>query len=170
MKAVAVAALALGVMLVGSLPARAEYRAYELEITDILDCRINQREKCKQLRVRTAMSPDLYVRVNGGEQRIGAVLLATWVCRGDTSGFSQVCPRPAARKPRFAVGDEVQVRLKDHVTEGWKGKIELAYFQGSVSANVYGVRFAERQQVFARYFEKDLAKATPPSPQSEPPQ
>ncbi len=169
MKAMAVAALALGVMLVGSLPARAEYRAYELEITDILDCRINQREKCKRLRVRTAMSPDLYVRVNGGEQRIGAVLLATWVCRGDTSGFTQVCPRPAAREPKFAVGDAVQVRLKNHVTEGWKGKIELAYFQGAVSANVYGVRFAERQQVFARYFEKDLAKAAP-SPQSEPPQ
>ena len=169
MKAVAVAALLLGVMLAGSLPARAEYRAYELEITDILDCVINQREKCKQLRVRTAMSPDLYVRMNGGEQRLGVVLLATWVCWGDTSGFAQVCPRPAARKPKFAVGDEVQVRLKKHVTEGWKGKIEVAYFQRAINANVYGVRFAERQQVFARYFEKDLAKAAN-SPQSEPPQ
>ena len=59
MKAVAVAVLALGMMLVGSLPARAEFRAYELEITDILDCVINKREKCKRLRVRTAMSPDL---------------------------------------------------------------------------------------------------------------
>ncbi len=169
MKAMAAGALALGMMLIGSLPARAEFRAYELEITDILDCRINQREECKRFQVRTAMSPDLYVRVNGGEQRIGAVLLATWVCRGDTSGFTQVCPRPAARKPKFAVGDEVQVRLKNHVTEGWKGKVELAYFQRGVSANVYGVRFDDRQRVFARYFEKDLAKAGP-STQNEPPQ
>lgn len=152
-------ALLAGLLAAAAAPARAEYRAYELEVTDILDCRLNQREKCKRFRVRTAMSPPLYTRTHGGEERIGVILLATWMCRGDTSNFDPVCPMPPPREPKFAVGDEVVVRLKKHITEGWRGKVEVAYHQASISANVYGVRFAERQQVYARYFEKDLAKA-----------
>lgn len=142
-------------------PVRAEYRAYELEVTDIFDCRLNKREQCKTFRVRTAMNPDLYARTHGGEQRIGVIMLATWVCYGDTSGYRQVCPLPPPVKPRFSVGDEVTVRLAKHITEGWQGKVEVAYFQHSVNANIYGVRFADRQQVYARYFEKDLAKTAP---------
>ena len=149
----------------GLLPAlgsaHAEYRAHELEVTDLLDCTINKREKCKRFQVRTAMAPDLYVRTHGGQERIGVVLLATWMCRGDTSGFRSVCPRPPARKAKFAVGDEVAVALEKHITQGWRGRVEIAYYQRAISSNVYGVRFAGRQDVYARYFEKDLRKAAP---------
>ncbi len=146
-----------------ALPAWAEFRAYELEVTDILECRLKKREQCKSLRVLTSMAPDLYTRTHGGPGRIGAVMMATWVCWGDTSNFRAVCPRPPPRKPRFAVGDEVSVRLRQHITEGWRGKVEIAYFQRSVSSNVYGVRFADRQGVYARYFEKDLTKPGAPA-------
>lgn len=163
----AFAALAL----LGALPAHGEYRAHELEIIDILDCKLNKREKCKRFQVRTAMAPDLYMRTHGGQERIGVILLATWICRGDTSRFRAVCPRPPPRKPKFSVGDTVRVRLKQHITEGWRGKVELAYYQGFLSSNVYGVRFADRQDVYARYFEKDLGKSLQKSgaPTSPPP-
>ncbi len=160
----------LGLFLLAITPAgaaRAEYRAHELEVTDIMDCRLNKREKCKRLRVRTAMNPELYARTHGGEERIGVVLLATWICRGDTSNFQPVCPMPPPRKPKFAVGDEVVIRLKKHITEGWRGKVEVAYYQRAINSNVFGVRFAERRQVYARYFEKDLAKSTPAPPKAK---
>ncbi len=150
--------LAAGMLFLGDGSARAEYRAHELEVTDMLDCRLNKREKCKSFQILTAMNPDLYVRTHGGRGRIGVILLATWVCGGDTSGFRAVCPRPAPRKPKFAAGDEVEVRLEKHITQGWRGRVEIAYFQRSVGSNVYGVRFAGRQEVYARYFEKDLRK------------
>ncbi len=148
----------------------AEFRAHELEVTELLDCRINKREKCKRFQVTTAMTPDLYVRTHGGQDRIGVILLATWMCYGDTSGFRSVCPRPPARKPRFSVGDEVEIRLEKHITQGWRGRVEIAYYQRAVTANVYGVRFPGRQEVYARYFEKDLKKATPAAAAPKPSQ
>ena len=160
-------ALACAVALLAAGTAYGEFRAHELEVIDLLDCRLNKREKCKRFQVRTAMAPDLYVRTHGGEERIGVILLATWMCRGDTSGFRSVCPRPPPRKPRFAVGDEVLIKLEKHITEGWRGKVEIAYYQQAVSSNVYGVRFQERQQVYARYFEKDLAKAGGAAPEKK---
>ena len=103
--------------------------------------------------------------------RIGVVLLATWMCYGDTSNYSPVCPRPAPRAAKFGTGDEVKIRLSKHITDGWEGSVEVAYYQRSVSSNVYGIRFADRQNVYARYFEKDLVKlAGEVAPQSEPPQ
>ncbi len=152
-------ALPVLLLLLGAGAAFGEYRAHELEVTDIIDCRLKTREQCKRFRVLTSMMPDLYTRTHGGSERIGVVLLATWMCRGDTSKFRAVCPRPAPRKPRFAIGDEVSVRLKQHITEGWRGKVEVAYYQRSVNSNVYGIRFADRKAVYARYFEKDLMKA-----------
>ena len=143
--------------------ARAEYRAYELEVTDILDCQLNKREKCRRFRVSTAMSPSLYVSTHGGQERIGVVMLATWMCWGDTSDYRAVCPIPAPRKPVYKVGDDVTIKLAKHITDGWKGKVEVAYYQRSVNANVYGIRFEDRKGVYSRYFEKDLTKiqATP---------
>jgi len=146
-------------LLFGVAPAYAEYRAYELEVVDIFDCQLKQRKNCKKFRVSTSMNPSLYAGTHGGSQRIGVVMVATWMCRGDTSGYRDVCPMPAAKKPKFNVGDDVQIALKKHITEGWKGKIEVAYFQRSINANVYGVRFSDRKDVYARYFEKDLVKA-----------
>lgn len=146
-------------LLLGPGSALAEYRAYELEVTDIVECRLKKREKCRRIRVLSSFAPDLYTRTHGGEDRIGVVLMATWMCHGNTSNFRAVCPRPVARKPRFSVGDEVSVRLKEHITEGWRGKVEIAYYQRSINSNIYGIRFAGRQDVYARYFEKDLAKA-----------
>jgi len=167
--ACAAAALAWASLL--AAPARAEYRAYELEVVDRYDCAINKRETCKRFQVRTSMSPDVYARTHGGEARIGVVLLATWMCRGDTSRYRPVCPRPQPVEPRFNVGDTVRIQLDKHITDGWEGKVELVYYQASVGSNVYGVRFPDRQNVFARYFEKDLVKAGgAPAPRSTPPQ
>ncbi len=155
--------------------ARAEYRAYELEVTDVLDCKLNKRDKCRTARMVTSMSPDLYVQTNGGEGRIGVQLMATWMCYGDTSSYREVCPRPSARNPKFNAGDEVRIALKKHITDGWRGKIEVAYYQDDIKANVYGVRFPDRQNAYLRYFEKDLertapaAPAPPAAPQAEPP-
>lgn len=159
--------LAAGVLSLGDGSAWAEYRAHQLEVTDLLVCRLDKQEKCKRFQVVTAMSPDLYVRTHGGQERIGVILLATWFCRGDTSGFRAVCTRPAPRKPKFAAGDEVEVRLEKHITQGWRGRVEIAYFQRSLSSNIYGVRFEGRQEVYARYFEKDLRKTAPaPKPKT----
>ena len=166
---VAFAALALLAILAVPHPARAEYRAYELEVVDTLDCRLNKREKCRSARVTTAMSPDLYVQSNGGEDRISTVVLATWMCYGDTSQYRDICPRPGPRSPKFNAGDEVRVMLKKHITEGWLGKVELIYRDDLLGANVVGVRFADRKNVYARYFEKDLAKPEAATPQREPP-
>lgn len=138
--------------------AHAEYRAYELEVVDKFECKLNKRERCERFRVNTAMAPDTYARMHGGSGRIGVQLLATWMCYGDTSFYKPVCSRPPARKPKFAAGETVKIKLRKHITEGWRGKVELVYFQASISANVYGVRFADRQSVYARYFEKDLSK------------
>jgi hypothetical protein len=115
------------------------------------------------------MSPDLYVQSNGGEDRISTVVLATWMCYGDTSQYRDICPRPGPRSPKFNAGEEVRVTLKKHITEGWRGKVEVVYRDDSLGANVVGVRFSDRKNVYARYFEKDLAKAEAATPQREPP-
>jgi hypothetical protein len=145
---------------------RAEYRGYELEVTDILDCKLNKRDKCRSARILTSMSPDLYTQTNGGEGRIGVQMLATWMCYGDTSGYREICPRPAARNAKFSVGDDVRITLKKHITDGWRGKVEVAYYQDDIQANVYGVRFPDRQSAYLRYFEKDLEKVAPAAPLS----
>ena len=152
---------ALGILQAFAYPsiALAENRAYELEIVDVLDCKLNKREKCRSSRMITSMSPDLYIQTNGGEERLSAVVLATWMCYGDTSGQVPVCPRPNARQAKFNAGDDVRITLKKHITEGWRGKVELSYFDDRLKANVIGVRFADKKNVYARYFERDLAKA-----------
>ena len=139
--------------------ARAEYRAYELEVVDLFDCRLNKREVCRSGRITTALDPQQYLVTHGGSYHIGVLMLATWMCYGDTSSFKAVCPRPPANKPKFSVGDDVQIALDKHITDGWRGKVEVAYYQHSVRSNVYGVRFPDRRQVYARYFEKDVRKA-----------
>jgi hypothetical protein len=139
--------------------AHGEYRAYELEVIDVYDCAVNKRERCRRAAVRTGLAPDLYRRTHGGEQRISVLLLATWMCRGDTSNYEPVCPRPAPRDGKFGPGDQVRVKLARHISDGWIGVVEVAYYQQSVRSNVYGVRFADRQDAYLRYYEKDLEKA-----------
>ena len=140
-------------------PALAEYRAYELEVIDVVECRLAKQETCKRHRITTAMSPELYARTHGGPQRLGVQLMATWMCYGDTSFYKEICPRPAPRDARFSVGETVRVLLDKHITQGWQGLVEVAYHQPGIRANVYGVRFPDRQNVYARYFEKDLGPA-----------
>ena len=159
--------LILGSSLFAATAARAEYRAYELEIVDVYECRIKEEDPCRRNVVRTSLSLDLYTRTHGGADRLGVIMLATWMCYGDTSNFRDVCPRPAPRNGRFSAGDRVKISLTKHITEGWEGTVEVAYFQRSVSSNVYGVRFAERQNVYARYFEKDLRGIEAPEPEAE---
>jgi hypothetical protein len=159
----ALALLCVAALTAGAGTARAEYRAYELEVTDILDCKLNKREKCRSAHMTTSMSPDLYVQTNGGEDRIGVQLIASWMCYGDTSGYREVCPRPAARNPKFSAGDDVRITLKKHITDGWRGKIEVVYYQDDLKSNVYGVRFTDRQNAYLRYFEKDLERSGAPS-------
>ena len=54
----------------------AEYRAYELEVFDRI---ANSSRK-----VITSFSPTDFIQVNGGPQRIGIIIRASWICYGDT--------------------------------------------------------------------------------------
>ena len=63
----------------GAGVARAEYRAYELEVVDLFDCRANKREVCRTGRVSTALDPQQYLATHGGPYHIGVLLLATWM-------------------------------------------------------------------------------------------
>lgn len=145
-------------------PARGEYRAYELEVVDLYDCKLNKRKTCLSSKVLTAMNVSTYTGTHGGSYHIGVLMMATWMCYGDTSNYRPVCPRPVARKAKFTVGDPVKIALEKHITQGWVGNVEVAYYQASVRSNVYGIRFPNRRNVFARYFEKDLVNsAAPPS-------
>lgn len=71
----------------------AEYRAYELEVFD----RIANTSR----KIITSFSPSDFIQVNGGPQRIGIIIRASWICYGDTSLYKQVCPLPKAVNPRF---------------------------------------------------------------------
>ena len=138
-------------LLLSSSAAFAEYRAYELEVFDRI---VNTSRK-----VITSFSPSDFIQVNGGPQRIGIVIRASWICYGDTSLHKKVCPMPKAINPRFQEGDRVQIVLKKHLTDQWLGKIENSFFRPGLRSNVYGVRFAERGNLYTRYYESNLKKA-----------
>ena len=164
--------LVAGVAALASAPsAWAEYRAYELEVVDLYRCTMTDERPCPSAQVRTGMSPELYIRTHGGPSRVGVVLLATWMCYGDTSNFTEICPRPEPHDPRFAAGQAVRILLPKHITEGWTGVVEVAYWEEILQSNVYGVRFVERDNIYARYFEKDLevAASEADAPSEEPP-
>ena len=138
-------------LLLSSSAAFAEYRAYELEIFDRI---VNTSRK-----VITSFSPSDFIQVNGGPQRIGIIIRASWICYGDTSLHKKVCPMPKAINPRFQEGDRVQIVLKKHLTDQWLGVIENSFFRPGLRSNVYGVRFAERGNLYTRYYESNLKKA-----------
>ena len=129
----------------------AEYRAYELEVFDRI---VNPSRK-----VITSFSPSDFIQVNGGPLRIGIIIRASWICYGDTSLYKKVCPMPKAVSPRFQEGDRVQIVLKKHLTDQWLGVIENSFFRPGLRSNVYGVRFAERGNLYTRYYESNLKKA-----------
>ena len=131
--------------------AYAEYRAYELEVFD----RIANTSRL----VITTFSPSDFVQVNGGPQRTGVIIRASWICYGDTSLYKKVCPQPKAINPRFKPGDRVQIVLKKHLTDQWIGVIENSFFRPGLRSNVYGVRFVERSNLYTRYYESNLKKA-----------
>jgi hypothetical protein len=128
----------------------AEYRAYELEVFD----RIANTSR----KVITSFSPTDFIQVNGGPQRIGIIIRASWICYGDTSLYKVVCPTPKAINPSFQQGDRVQIVLKKHLTDQWFGVIENSFFRPSLRSNVYGVRFVERGNLYTRYYESNLKK------------
>jgi len=128
----------------------AEYRAYELEVFDRI---VNSSRK-----VITSFSPTDFIQVNGGPQRIGIIIRASWICYGDTSLYKKVCPTPKAINPRFQQGDRVQIVLKKHLTDQWLGIIENSFFRPGLRSNVYGVRFTERGNLYTRYYESNLKK------------
>ena len=138
-------------LLLSSSAAFAEYRAYELEVFDRI---VNTSRK-----VITSFSPSDFIQVNGGPQRIGIIIRASWICYGDTSLYKKVCPMPKAVNPRFQEGDRVQIVLKKHLTDQWLGVIENSFFRPGLRSNVYGVRFAERGNLYTRYYESNLKKA-----------
>lgn len=160
MRRMALLAGLLVLALLQARPARAEYRAYQLQVVDLYDCRVAKMKTCPTQQVTTAFGPRQYVATHGGSFHIGVVMMATWMCYGDTSDYKAVCPRPPAHKPKFKVGETVVVTLSKHITQGWQGKVEVAYYQPLLHANVYGVRFADRRGVYARYYEKDLQAVT----------
>ena len=138
-------------LLLSSSAAFAEYRAYELEVFDRI---VNTSRK-----VITSFSPSDFIQVNGGQQRIGIIIRASWICYGDTSLYKKVCPIPKAINPRFQEGDRVQIVLKKHLTDQWLGVIENSFFRPGLRSNVYGVRFTERGDLYTRYYESNLKKA-----------
>ena len=70
---------------------------------------------------------------------------------------------PEPKEGGFKVGDTVEVTLEKHMTQGWKGVVELALWRDDLKSNVYGVRFGTKKQMFGRYFEFNL-KAVNPAP------
>ena len=128
----------------------AEYRAYELEVFDRI---VNTSRK-----IITSFSPSDFIQVNGGPQRIGIIIRASWICYGDTSLYKQVCPIPKAVNPRFQQGDRVQIVLKKHLTDQWQGVVENSFFRPGLRSNVYGVRFKERGNLYTRFYESNLKK------------
>ena len=141
----------LVLLLLSSSTGFAEYRAYELEVFDRI---VNTSRK-----VITSFSPSDFIQVNGGPQRIGIIIRASWICYGDTSLYNKVCPMPKAINPRFQEGDRVQIVLKKHLTDKWFGVIENSFFRPGLRSNVYGVRFTERGNLYTRYYESNLKKA-----------
>tara|TARA_B100000945_G_C20377811_1_gene595546 strand:+ start:635 stop:1093 length:459 start_codon:yes stop_codon:yes gene_type:complete len=137
-------------LLVSINSALAEYRAYELEVFD----RIANTSRL----VITSFSPSDFVQVNGGPQRTGVIIRASWICYGDTSLYKKVCPQPKAINPLFKPGDRVQIVLKKHLTDQWVGIIENSFFRPGLRSNVYGVRFVERSNLYTRYYESNLKK------------
>ena len=138
-------------LLLSSSAAFAEYRAYELEVFDRI---VNTSRK-----VITSFSPSDFIQVNGGPQRIGIIIRASWICYGDTSLHKKVCPMPKAINPRFQEGERVQIVLKKHLTDQWLGVVENSFFRPGLRSNVYGVRFTERGNLYTRYYESNLKKA-----------
>ena len=128
-----------------------EYRAYELEVFDHIT---NTSRK-----IITSFSPSDFIQVNGGPQRIGIIIRASWICYGDTSLNKKVCPTPKAINPRFQDGDRVQIVLKKHLTDKWFGVIENSFFRLGLRSNIYGVRFPDRGNLYTRYYESNLKKA-----------
>ena len=141
----------LVILLLSSSVGFAEYRAYELEVFDRI---VNTYRK-----VITSFSPSDFIQVNGGPQRIGIIIRASWICYGDTSLHKKVCPMPKAINPRFQEGERVQIVLKKHLTDQWLGVIENSFFRPGLRSNVYGVRFTERGNLYTRYYESNLKKA-----------
>ena len=129
----------------------AEYRAYELEVFDSV--------ANSSRRVITSFSPSDFVQVNGGPQRTGVIIRASWLCYGDTSLYKKVCPQPKAINPRFNPGDRVQIVLRKHLTDAWIGVVENSFFRPGLRSNVYGVRFTERGNLYTRFYESNLKKA-----------
>ena len=74
-------------------------------------------------------------------------------------GVSPFITTPKAINPRFQQGDRVQIVLKKHLTDQWLGVIENSFFRPGLRSNVYGVRFAERGNLYTRYYESNLKKA-----------
>ena len=128
-----------------------EYRAYELEVFD----HITKTSR----KIITSFSPSDFIQVNGGPQRIGIIIRASWICYGDTSLNKKVCPSPKAINPRFQEGDRVQIVLKKHLTDKWFGVIENSFFRPGLRSNIYGVRFPDRSNLYTRYYESNLIKA-----------
>ena len=142
--------LTVMLFLLSAAPLFAEYRAYELEVFDRI---VNTSRK-----VITSFSPSDFIQVNGGPQRIGIIIRASWICYGDTSLYKKVCPTPKAINPRFQQGDRVQIVLKKHLTDQWLGVIENSFFRPGLRSNVYGVRSTERGNLYTRYYESNLKK------------
>lgn len=132
-------------------PVFAEYRAYLIEVYD----HISE----KRWEATTGFSPDKYVLSHGGGNRLSVFTKATWVCYGDTSTFSSICAMPKPIKAQFKVGDRVKITLEKHITQGWQGVVELAYYQRGVRSNVYGVRFGDKRRLYNRYFEFNMIKS-----------
>jgi hypothetical protein len=83
------AAFLLFWILSSSTAARAEYRAFELVLTDPT----TGQEKV----VVSTLDPWQYVIYHPVGPQVQVIYRSTWMCRGNTSNFKPICPNPKAQ-------------------------------------------------------------------------
>ena len=80
--------------LLSSTAVVAEYRAYELEVFD----RIANTSR----KLITSFSPSDFIQVNGGPQRIGIIIRASWICYGIHLYIKKYVRYPKQSTPVFS--------------------------------------------------------------------
>ncbi|MBL0690936.1 MAG: hypothetical protein JJV97_01175 [SAR324 cluster bacterium] len=138
-------------LLVSAPQGFARYRAHYLKVYD----EIGQ----ITWEIVTGLPPKNYLSSIRRGVGISAIIKASWICKGNTS-FKKVCPLPSPLEPKFAIGDLVEVKLTKHITDAWKGVVEIVLWREDLNSNVYGIRFLANQQfLYGNYYEINLTPA-----------
>lgn len=128
-------------------PVKAAYRAYYLEVYDMV--------LQNNWEVITGFPLSSYLASFRKNEQVKLTVKASWLCHGNTA-FKDVCPMPAPINPKFTVGDLVEVNLPKHLTDGWQGTIEVILWRSDLGSNIYGVNFSGRLSFYGNYYEHHL--------------